>query len=66
VIEELESAHVWARPIVTEVTRFTQFYKAEDYHQEYYKNNQRQPYCRAVITPKVTKFRKVYLEKLKI
>jgi methionine-S-sulfoxide reductase len=66
VIRELENAHTWPRPIVTEVTPFTHFYRAEDYHQEYYKNNQRQPYCRAVIAPKMTKFRKVYLEKLKI
>ena len=65
-IKELKDAHAWARPIVTEVTPFAQFYRAEDYHQEYYQHNQRQPYCRAVIAPKMTEFRKVYLEKLKV
>jgi peptide-methionine (S)-S-oxide reductase len=50
---------------VTQVAPFTKFYRAEDYHQEYYQNNPDQPYCRAVIAPKVTKFRQHYLAKLK-
>jgi peptide-methionine (S)-S-oxide reductase len=50
---------------VTEVTPFTAFYPAEDYHQEYFANNPRQPYCQAVVAPKVAKFRKQYLEQLK-
>ena len=66
VIQKLENDHKWARPIVTEVTPLTHFYRAEDYHQEYYQNNRRQPYCRAVIASKVQKFRQVYLDKLKI
>jgi peptide-methionine (S)-S-oxide reductase len=41
------------------------FYVAEDYHQEYFENNANQPYCRAVVAPKVAKFRKYYFEKLK-
>jgi peptide-methionine (S)-S-oxide reductase len=53
------------RPIVTEVTPFKVFYKAEDYHQEYYSNNPSQGYCRVVIEPKVTKFRKQYQALLK-
>ena len=65
VIAELGAARVWDAPIVTEVAPLTEFYPAEDYHQEYYQNNQNQPYCRAVIEPKVAKFRKQYLEKLK-
>ena len=65
-IRELDAAGKWANPIVTEVTPFDVFYKAEDYHQGYYRNNGRQPYCRAVIAPKVAKFQKVYLTKLKI
>src|ERR687885_339578 len=65
VISELEAAHVWDDPIVTEVTPFEAFYIAEDYHQEYYRNNAYQPYCQVVITPKVAKFRKQYLERLK-
>ena len=65
VIAELNREHVWDGPIVTEVTPFTAFYKAEDYHQEYFERNGEQPYCRAVIAPKVAKFRKQYYAKLK-
>lgn len=65
VIAELEAEGVWRNPIVTEVTPFSEFYVAEDYHQEYYRNNGYQPYCMVVIAPKVAKFRKQYLEKLK-
>jgi peptide-methionine (S)-S-oxide reductase len=65
VITELEAEGVWNDPIVTEVTPFEAFYIAEDYHQEYYRNNAYQPYCQVVIAPKVAKFRKQYLEKLK-
>jgi peptide-methionine (S)-S-oxide reductase len=64
-IAEMNSAEIWDRPIVTEVAPLTEFYKAEDYHQQYYEQNQDQPYCRAVIAPKVAKFRKQYLAKLK-
>ena len=52
-------------PIVTEVTPFEVFYPAEDYHQEYYRKNPSQGYCRVVIAPKLSKFRKTYLNKLK-
>ena len=65
VIAELNAARIWGAPIVTEVTPFTKFYKAEDYHQEYYQQNPYQPYCQMVIAPKVAKFRKQYLERLK-
>ena len=65
VISELEAKGVWDDPIVTEVTPFEAFYVAEDYHQNYYRNNAYQPYCQVVIAPKVAKFRKQYLEKLK-
>ena len=50
---------------MTEVVPFKKFYRAEDNHQEYYKNNTDQPYCRVVIAPKVAKARKHFLEKLK-
>jgi peptide-methionine (S)-S-oxide reductase len=56
---------LWDDPIVTEVTAFSQFYKAEDYHQNYFKANQNQPYCTFVIAPKVKKFRDHYKDKLK-
>lgn len=65
VIQELGSAGLWDRPIVTEVKPFKAFYPAEDYHQEYYVNNTDQPYCQVVIAPKVAKFRKQHLERLK-
>jgi peptide-methionine (S)-S-oxide reductase len=64
-ISEFDAQHIWDAPIVTEVVPLAVFYPAEDYHQEYYQNNQNQPYCRAVIAPKVSKFRQKYLEKLK-
>jgi peptide-methionine (S)-S-oxide reductase len=66
VIRELNQAGVWNAPIVTEVVPFQAFYEAEDYHQEYFARNGRQPYCRAVVAPKVAKFQKLYLTRLKI
>ncbi|MFZ2098900.1 MAG: peptide-methionine (S)-S-oxide reductase MsrA [Anaerolineales bacterium] len=65
VISELEEQKIWAKPIVTELTPFSTFYPAEAYHQEYFKRNPYQGYCMAIIAPKVAKFRKQYLEKLK-
>ena len=64
-IAELDSAHIWDAPIVTEVAPLKTFYPAEDYHQNYFDNNPTQPYCRAIVAPKVAKFRKQFLEKLK-
>jgi peptide-methionine (S)-S-oxide reductase len=65
VIQEVDAAKVWPGPIVTEVAPISEFYRAEDYHQEYYRRNPGQSYCRVVIAPKVTKFRQRYLAKLK-
>jgi peptide-methionine (S)-S-oxide reductase len=65
VIAQLEEAGVWDDPIVTEVTSGSAFYAAEDYHQEYFRRNQGQPYCQVVVAPKVAKFRKQHLDKLK-
>ena len=65
VIEEFEKSKVWKKPIVTEVVPYREFYKAEDYHQEYYSRNSRQPYCRVVIEPKIAKLREHYRERLK-
>ena len=65
VIKETNAAKVWKKPIVTEVAPFKAFYEAEDYHQEYFKNNARQPYCQVVIAPKIVKLREHYREKLK-
>ncbi len=60
-----ELAPQWSSPIVTEVTPFEKFYVAEGYHQEYFANNPNQPYCRAVVAPKVEKFKQKYEFKLK-
>ncbi len=65
VIAELSEQQLWDRPIVTEVTPAREFYTAEDYHQEYFANNQFQPYCMAIVAPKVKKFRKQFVDRLK-
>jgi peptide-methionine (S)-S-oxide reductase len=65
VMAELNAAGLWPNPIVTEVIPLDAFYPAEEYHQEYFRRNPYQGYCRAVIAPKVAKFRQKYLERLK-
>lgn len=65
VIKDLTDQKLFDRPIVTEVTKLDKFYMAEDYHQEYFARNPYQPYCMAVVAPKVSKFRKHFLELLK-
>lgn len=66
VIEEITAEGIFDDKIVTEVTEFTNFYPAEDYHQEYFANNPNQPYCAAVVAPKVAKFRQKFLSRLKL
>jgi peptide-methionine (S)-S-oxide reductase len=61
----LDAARIWKDPIITEIVPFQKFYKAEPYHQEYYFQNTSQPYCSAIITPKLEKFRKVFADMLK-
>jgi peptide-methionine (S)-S-oxide reductase len=65
VIAAMEAARVWDDPIVTEIAPLTEFYPAEDYHQEYYAENPDQPYCQMVVAPKVTKFRRQFSDRLK-
>jgi peptide-methionine (S)-S-oxide reductase len=65
VIKEIDGKHLWPDPIVTKVTPFTNFYKAENYHQEYFERNGSAPYCQFVIAPKVAKFRDHYREMLR-
>ncbi len=65
VIKEVTEEGVYDNPIVTEVAPFNKFYTAEGYHQEYFANNPNQPYCAAVVAPKVAKFRKKFVERLK-
>lgn len=62
---ELDKSGAWENPIVTEIVPAAPFYKAEDYHQNYYNDNGSQPYCYFVIRPKVEKFQKVFKNKLK-
>ena len=64
-LRKLNAQKIWDKPIVTEVTKLDKFYMAEDYHQEYFAKNPYQPYCMAVVSPKVSKFRKHFLEMLK-
>jgi peptide-methionine (S)-S-oxide reductase len=64
VIRELEAEKVYENPFVTEIAPLTQFYPAENYHQDYFTNNANQPYCAAVVAPKVAKVRKYYFDRL--
>lgn len=65
VMSGLGAAKLWKNPIVTELAPAGAFYMAENYHQEYFERNPYQPYCQFVVAPKVAKFRKQFLEKLK-
>ena len=63
--KEIEASGVWGRPIVTEIVPLTTFWRAEDEHQDYFARNPWSGYCRAVITPKVAKLRKMFSDRLK-
>jgi peptide-methionine (S)-S-oxide reductase len=65
VIAEITAEGIYDDPIVAEVTPFDKFWPAEDYHQEYFANNSNQPYCAAVVAPKVAKFRQKFVKRLK-
>jgi peptide-methionine (S)-S-oxide reductase len=65
VLAEITAEAIYDDPIVTEVTAFDKFWPAEDYHQEYFANNPNQPYCSAVVAPKVAKFRQKFAARLK-
>ena len=64
-VAEVEAEKLYDDPIVTEIEPLTTFYSAERYHQDYFADNARQPYCQAVIAPKVAKFRRKFLEKMR-
>ena len=64
-ITALNAAHTYADPVVTAIEPATEFYMAEDYHQEYFANNSYQPYCQFVVAPKVKKFQQKFAEKVK-
>ena len=63
--ETTQASGLWPNPIVTEIAQFTHFYPAEGYHQNFYKLNPQQPYCRAIIDPKMQKFKKDFADRLK-
>jgi peptide-methionine (S)-S-oxide reductase len=65
VMQDLEKSKIYPEPIVTDLKPLGSFYKAEDYHRKYFLSNPYQPYCQAVISPKVTKFRKKFIGYLK-
>jgi methionine-S-sulfoxide reductase len=65
IIDDLNDNNVYLKPIVTQLVPFTHFYKAEDYHQDYYNQNKEAPYCRLVIQPKLEKFEKLFKDRLK-
>jgi peptide-methionine (S)-S-oxide reductase len=64
VIQDLENSKIYPDPFVTEIKPLAEFYKAEEYHQEYFANNPYQPYCQAIISPKVAKLRKHFTKYL--
>ena len=65
VIRQIESENTWGSPVVTQVVPFEAFYRAEEYHQNYFVHNPEQSYCRVTIAPKVAKFRNKYASRLK-
>jgi peptide-methionine (S)-S-oxide reductase len=65
VIQEVSDSGIWGNPIVTQVEQFGELFIAKDYHQEYFAKNPSQPYCRAVVSPKVLKFRSKFKHLLK-
>ena len=64
-LKEVGGAGIWKDPIVTEIAPLDAFYSAEDYHRDYFARNPGQPYCQAVVAPKVAKFRKMHVDRLK-
>jgi len=64
-IGELNKAHLWSKPIITQIVPLETFYPAEDYHWEYFSRHPEQAYCQMVISPKVNKFRQQWAKRLK-
>jgi peptide-methionine (S)-S-oxide reductase len=65
-IDELKKEGIWDRPIVTSIEPLEQFYKAETYHKDYYKRHPKEPYCQAVIAPKIAKLQARFVDKIKV
>jgi peptide-methionine (S)-S-oxide reductase len=66
VIKEINDAHIWGAPVVTELKPYVKFFSAEEYHRDYFERNPLQSYCQVIIAPKVANFRKKWESKLKI
>jgi peptide-methionine (S)-S-oxide reductase len=65
IIDEINQDQIWPAPVVTEVTAQSKFYSGEDIHQGYFARNPENPYCQAVVSPKLAKFKKTFIDKLK-
>ena len=65
-IEELTKEEIWNKPIVTKIEPLKVFYNAETYHKDYYKKHPKEPYCQAVITPKIAKLQAHFIDKIKV
>jgi peptide-methionine (S)-S-oxide reductase len=65
IIGKLNAGKLFPKPVVTEISPYTQFYEAEEYHKNYFSRNPNQPYCRIVVAPKVQKFQKLFKDHLK-
>ncbi|MCV2884686.1 peptide-methionine (S)-S-oxide reductase MsrA [Aestuariibacter sp. AA17] len=65
IIKEMEEEQIWDNPVVTEVTELSNYYQAEDYHQDYFNNNPQNTYCNMVVAPKLKKFKQTFASKLK-
>lgn len=65
IIDEMELEEIWSNPVVTEITKLNNYYQAEDYHQDYFRNNPQNQYCTMVVAPKLAKFKKKFASLLK-
>ncbi|MBD3586950.1 peptide-methionine (S)-S-oxide reductase MsrA [Salinimonas sp. HHU 13199] len=65
IIDEINHEEIWPDPVVTEVVELNNYHQAEDYHQDYFKNNPQNQYCAMVVAPKLAKFKKTFAEKLR-
>lgn len=65
IIDEITKEEIWPDPVVTEVVEINNYYQAEDYHQDYFKNNPQNQYCSMVVAPKLVKFKKTFAARLK-
>jgi peptide-methionine (S)-S-oxide reductase len=65
IINEIQGTKIWPAPLVTEIMPLANYSQAEDYHQDYFTNNAQTQYCNRVVEPKLTKFKKTFVSKLK-